>query len=85
VAEPVTKRDGAYFPELRRALAGDPEALSALYRLEASLAPVLATVERYGRIWAKDTDYYAAAEVLGITEPPAAVPVSVTADQEDER
>ena len=28
-------------------------------------------VERYGRVWAKDTDYYAAAEVLGIQEPPA--------------
>ena len=63
-------RKGAHFPELRRALAGNQEALSALYRLEAALAPVLATVERYGRVWAKDTDYYAAAEVLGIKEPP---------------
>ena len=66
------KPDAAYFPELRRALAGDAEALSALHRLEASLAPVLATVERYGRVWAKDTDYYAAADVLGIKEPPDA-------------
>jgi hypothetical protein len=30
-------------------------------------------VERYGRIWAKDTDYYAAADALGIKEPPDGV------------
>ena len=39
---------------------------STLARLDA----VRTVVERYGRVWAKDTDYYAAAEVLGIKEPP---------------
>lgn len=27
-------------------------------------------IERYGRVWAKDIEYYAAAEALGIKEPP---------------
>ena len=56
--------------ELRRALAGDEQALAALYRLEVALMTVRSVVERYGRVWAKDTDYYDAAEVLGIKEPP---------------
>lgn len=47
-----------------------------LAALEASgpvdLSAVRRVVERYGRVWAKDTDYYAAAEALGIKEPPDA-------------
>jgi hypothetical protein len=39
---------------------------------ERGHAAVLAVVERYGRVWAKDTDYYRAAEALGIKEPPDA-------------
>jgi hypothetical protein len=35
---------------------------------------VRTVVERYGRVWAKDDDYYAAAEVLGIDEPPEFAP-----------
>ena len=31
---------------------------------------VRSVVERYGRVWAKDKDYYEAAEALGIEEPP---------------
>jgi hypothetical protein len=64
----VWNESAAVFPELRRALAGDEEALAALDRLEVALCPV---VEKYGRVWAKDGAYYAAAEVLGIREPPA--------------
>ena len=43
-----------------------------LEALESGVVPDLSAarsvVERYGRMWAKDTDYYAAAEVLGINE-----------------
>jgi hypothetical protein len=51
------------FPELRRALTGDADALAALDRLEAALRPL---VEGYGAHYRRDSIYYLAAEVLGI-------------------
>ena len=56
------------YPQLRLALAGDQRAIEALARLEAGLTPVRAVVERYGNVWLKDTDYYAAVRALGIEE-----------------
>lgn len=53
-------------------IAAQERVLAALEDGTMDLTAVRRVVERYGRVWAKDTDYYAAAEALGIKEPPNA-------------